>query len=49
MKRLLFFFAVLLFTLPVFAQTSTIKPVSLSPAEIDRIVKKVTSNEAAFR
>lgn len=33
-----------------FAQTpSTITKVNLSPAEIDRIVKKFTANEAAFR
>lgn len=49
MKRLHFFFAVLLFALPAIAQTSTIKPVDLGRGEIDRIVKKVTSNEAAFR
>jgi hypothetical protein len=33
----------------VFAQASTIAKVDLSPAEVDRIVKKFTANELAFR
>jgi outer membrane lipoprotein-sorting protein len=32
-----------------FAQTSTITKVELSPTEVDRIIKKITANEAAFR
>jgi hypothetical protein len=40
---------ILCFTAAVFGQTSTIIKKELSPAEIDRIIKKVTANESDFR
>jgi hypothetical protein len=49
MKRLLFVFALALLTLPALAQTSAVRKVDLSQAEIDKIVKKFTSNEGLFR
>ena len=50
MKRLIQFSAVsLLLAFSSFSQTTSIVKTSLAPAEIDRIIKKFTQNEAEFR
>lgn len=50
MKRLIQFSLItLLFAVSAFAQTSNIVKASLTPAEVDRIIKRFTQNEAEFR
>lgn len=50
LKNILFGLFILSFAaLGAFAQTSNIVKKDLSPAEIDRIIKTLTANEAAFR